>query len=236
MSGILPRAALAAAAAVTGVGIFRIIDALASSLRGDGTVDGLIPLAALLAAMLAVILMRRYGRRERRHAVSMRRYTRWSLACAMPLLLFSAGKAPFTDTAEAGRQNAMRNDLRNLVAAQEKASADSGHFTSNPVVSASPGIRRPEISLTPDGWTASVSAYVTTRVCTVYVGDTPLPPARVETQPLCTKAPLRSEQMMEGALLMIAGLLMGVATVRLAPKREPAVMEAMPVHAVEEVD
>lgn len=234
MSAILPRAALAVAAGLTGVGLFRIVDALASSLRGDGTVDGVIPLVALLIAMVIVILMRRFGKHERRTAITMRRYARWSLACAMPLFLFSGGKAPFTDTAEAGRQLAMKNDLRNLVGAQEKASADSGHFSANPVVPTSPGIRHPDITLTPDGWSASVSAYVTTRLCTVYVGATPLPPARVEAQPMCTKAPLRTGQILEGAMVILVGFLAGLAVVRLSAKKPAPALEPMPVHAIEE--
>jgi hypothetical protein len=234
VSATLPRAALAVAAGLTGIGLFRIVDALASSLRGDGTVDGVIPLVALLVAMVTVILMRRYGKHERRTAITMRRYVRWSLACAMPLFLFSGGKAPFTDTAEAGRQTAMKNDLRNLVGAQEKASADSGRFTANPAITVSPGIRRPEITLTRDGWSASVSAFVTTRVCTVYIGETPLPPARNEAQPMCTKAPLRTGQLLEGALVILVGLLAGIAIVRLAPRRPPRALEPMPVHAMDE--
>ena len=218
------------------MGLFRIVDALASSLKGDGTVDGVIPMAVLLVAMIIVILIRRFARRERRHAVTFRRYIRWTLACAMPLLLFSGGKAPFTSTAEAGRQNAMKADLRNLVAAQERSAADSGHFTLTPAVTHTPGGRAPEITLTPSGWSASVSAIVTTRVCVVFVGDTPLPPATTEARPVCTKAPLRKSQIVEGLLVMLAGLVAAAAIVRLSPERSSAAMEPMPVHDSDDPD
>src|SRR6185436_18134958 len=104
---------------------------------------------------------RAVGKPERPGAVTMKRYTRWTLACTMPLMLLSAGRAQFSQTYEGFRQTAMRSDLRNLVEAQERASSDSGHFTLHPGLLHSPGISPPAITLTPTGWTAKVTPSVT---------------------------------------------------------------------------
>lgn len=199
--------------------MYRAVDAAASSIKGDGTVDSIIPLVILTVAMLCVTWLRRGAQPGRPRPISWRRYIRWSLACIMPLMLLSAGKAPFTSTNEESRQNIMRSDLRNLVAAEEKASADSGHFTANPELATSAGVSRPEILMTPDGWTAKVVPVVTARTCSVYMGGTPLAPARVEAEPRCTKAPLRAAEIIQGLVVIFAGLAAGSVIILLNPSR-----------------
>jgi hypothetical protein len=207
------------AAGVVGIGLYRAVDAAATSVRGDGTVDIIIALVTLLLCIIAMAYMRRGMRPERPHMITMRRFLRWSLGAAMPLLVLSAARAPFTETYEAVRQNYMRTDLHNLVAIEEKAAADSGHFTANPVHTRSPGISNPEITLVPNGWTAQVKPSVTARYCTIFIGDTPLPPARLEGEPRCTKAELNVKEIIQGLVVMAIGLAAGYAIVQYNRRR-----------------
>ncbi len=219
MNAAVARVSLFGASALTALGVYRAVDAAASSIKGDGTVDSIIPLVILMVAMLCVTWLRRGVQPGRPRPISWRRYIRWSLACIMPLMLLSAGKAPFTGTYEESRQNIMRSDLRDLVAAEEKASADSGHFTSHPAIAASAGVTQPDIRITSDGWTAQVVPVVTSRICAVYIGETPLPPARVEGEPRCSKAPLRTAEIIQGLVVIFAGLAAGSVIVLLNPSR-----------------
>jgi hypothetical protein len=46
----------------------------------------------------------------------------------------------------------------------------------------------PTITLTTDGWTASITSPSTPQRCAVFVGSTPLAPATTEGAPACGKA------------------------------------------------
>ena len=83
----------------------------------------------------------------------------------------------------------METDLRNLLAQEEIWKLDSGAYTTSlpPAVwSPSTGVSTPAITLTGDGWTASVSHVSSLRKCTIFVGSTSLPPASKEGVPTCT--------------------------------------------------
>lgn len=83
----------------------------------------------------------------------------------------------------------MKADLRNLLTAEEIWKSDSGSYaTVFPVTTWSPsaGVTAPQITLTPDGWAASVGHSTSTRTCAIFVGSTPLPPATKEGVPTCT--------------------------------------------------
>ena len=86
---------------------------------------------------------------------------------------------------------AMESDLRNLVTQQESWRIDSGGYaTSFPasVWSPSTGVTGPSITLTGDGWTATVGHVSTTRTCAVFMGSTSVPPATKEGVPACTSS------------------------------------------------
>src|SRR5512146_641209 len=83
----------------------------------------------------------------------------------------------------------MKTDLRNLMTQEEARKIDSGSYvTSFPptIWGPSVGVTGPTISLTPDGWTASVGHVSSPRTCAIFVGSTPLAPATQEGVPTCT--------------------------------------------------
>ncbi|HMA45262.1 MAG TPA: prepilin-type N-terminal cleavage/methylation domain-containing protein [Gemmatimonadales bacterium] len=95
----------------------------------------------------------------------------------------------FTTTRDKALVATMKSDLRNLMTMEEARKVDSGTYvTSIPptVWSPSAGVTGPSISLTADGWTASVGHVSSPRTCVIYVGSTPLAPAVNEGVPTCT--------------------------------------------------
>jgi hypothetical protein len=88
-----------------------------------------------------------------------------------------------------GHMAAMKSDLRNLLTQEETRKIDSGSYvTSFPptIWSTSAGVTGPTITLTADGWTASVGHVSSPRTCAIFVGSTPLAPASQEGVPTCT--------------------------------------------------
>jgi len=94
----------------------------------------------------------------------------------------------FANTREKAYLASMKSDLRNLVTAEEAYFADSIAYTTNlgPAYRTSTGVLGPTITLTGDGWTATVGHTTTTRTCAVYTGSTALAPATTEGAPRCT--------------------------------------------------
>ena len=83
----------------------------------------------------------------------------------------------------------MKSDLRNLVTQEETWKMDSGTYATTfpPTVwRPSAEVTGPAITITSDGWTASVGHTSTSRTCAVFVGSTALPPALNEGVPTCT--------------------------------------------------
>lgn len=83
----------------------------------------------------------------------------------------------------------MKSDLHSLETQEEVRKVDSGSYaTLFPVAVWSPstGVTGPTITLTADGWTASVGHVSSRRVCAIFVGSTSLPPATEEGVPTCT--------------------------------------------------
>ena len=113
----------------------------------------------------------------------------------------------FANTKEKAYLASMKSDLRNLVTAEEAyfsdyttyvggtASnllgvayfADSVKYTSNlgTAYNTTSGVVGPTITVTADGFTATVSHTTTTKTCAVYVGSTALAPANKEGEPKC---------------------------------------------------
>jgi prepilin-type N-terminal cleavage/methylation domain-containing protein len=100
-------------------------------------------------------------------------------AITLPKLSGTKGKAQLA---------AMKTDLRNLVTVEENALAESGNYTTRPRnYAVSAGNNRPMITLTRDGWAASLTNTTGTQQCAIYVGSTPLAPATTEGVPACTE-------------------------------------------------
>jgi len=104
-------------------------------------------------------------------------------------LLATIAIPKFTSSRDKALVTAMKSDLRNLLTQQEGRMADSGSYaTSFPTTIWSPstGVTGPTITLTADGWTASVGHQSTARTCAIFVGSTSLAPAAKEGVPTCT--------------------------------------------------
>jgi len=93
------------------------------------------------------------------------------------------------NTKERALVASMKSDLRNLVTAEENYLADHTTYTTNlgPDYHFSSGNQPPVITLTGDGWTASMTNPNTTEQCAVFVGSTPLAPATREAAPACAR-------------------------------------------------
>jgi WG repeat protein len=88
----------------------------------------------------------------------------------------------------------MKSDLRNLVTAQEAYFADSNKYASQTSCGVAEGKatfcessenNTPSITLTSDGWTASMTSKRTKKTCAIFVGSTALSPATKEGEPRC---------------------------------------------------
>jgi prepilin-type N-terminal cleavage/methylation domain-containing protein len=84
---------------------------------------------------------------------------------------------------------AMKSDLRNLVNVEETYFAENLGYTADPgpAYTVSSGNKMPTIEITPDGWAATTTSN-SGRVCAVFVGSTPAPPATKEGVPQCDDA------------------------------------------------
>jgi len=102
-------------------------------------------------------------------------------------VLASIAIPKFANTKEKAYITQMKSDLRNLYTAEESYFADSIKYTSNlgTAYRTSTGVVGPSITVTADGWTASVTHTATTKTCSIYAGSTPLPPATKEGNPTC---------------------------------------------------
>jgi prepilin-type N-terminal cleavage/methylation domain-containing protein len=103
-------------------------------------------------------------------------------------VLASIAIPKFANTKEKAYLTQMKSDLRNLVTAEEAYFADSIKYTTDlgTAYRTSTGVTGPTITLTADGWTATVGHTTTVRTCAVYAGSTSLAPAAKEGEPRCT--------------------------------------------------
>jgi TonB family protein len=85
--------------------------------------------------------------------------------------------------------SSMKSDLRNLVTAEEAYFADSVRYTTRlgPLYAVTTGNAMPTITLTADGWTATIENLHVPYRCAIFVGSTPRAPARREGEPVCQK-------------------------------------------------
>ena len=85
--------------------------------------------------------------------------------------------------------SSMKSDLRNLVTAEEAYFADSVRYTTHlgRWYAVTTGNTMPTITLTADGWTATIENLHVPYRCAIFVGSTPRAPARREGEPVCQR-------------------------------------------------
>ena len=85
---------------------------------------------------------------------------------------------------------AMKSDLRNLVTLEETYFAQHLQYAIDlgGAYTASAGNPMPTITLTGDGWTATLTSVSTGQTCAVFMGSTPASPATKEGAPACTES------------------------------------------------
>ncbi len=105
-------------------------------------------------------------------------------------LLAAIAIPKFANTKERAQVATMKSDLRNLVTVEEIFLADSLKYstTLGSRYAVSSGNLMPAISLTGDGWTASIASTFTTLTCFVFVGSTSISPATREGAPACERS------------------------------------------------
>ena len=104
-------------------------------------------------------------------------------------LLATIAIPKFSSSRDKALVTSMKSDLRNLVTQQESRLADSGSYATNfppSVWRPTTGVTGPTITLTADGWTATVGHASSSKTCVIFVGSTPLAPATKEGVPTCT--------------------------------------------------
>ena len=119
---------------------------------------------------------------------------------------------------------AMRSTLRRVVEAQDRARERAGSYVAelpDDFDALYPSVLV-LVRLTGDGWAATAQHAGSERVCTVFVGSTPEPPARVERQSRCSRGRLDRDATVLALSLLIGGLLVGGLTTPLSPSQTTA--------------
>ena len=80
--------------------------------------------------------------------------------------------------------------MRNLVTLEENYFAQHLKYAADlgSAYNASPGNATPIITLTGDGWTATMTSPSSGQLCAVFMGSTPIKPATKEGAPECVKS------------------------------------------------
>ena len=103
-------------------------------------------------------------------------------------VLASIAIPKFSNTKQKAYIASMKSDLRNLVTAEEAYFADSMQYTSDlgTAFAVTTGNSTPTITVTADGWTATIANVNTpSNSCAVFIGTTPIAPATKEGEPVC---------------------------------------------------
>jgi hypothetical protein len=115
----------------------------------------------------------------------------WLAIAIVPGAIFFAITIPkftntFANTKEMAYEASMKSDLRNLVTAEEAYFADSVKYTRrlNNFVVTTGNVLGP-ITVTSDGWTATITNINSPKKCAIFIGRTPVAPARREGEPVC---------------------------------------------------
>jgi len=94
-----------------------------------------------------------------------------------------------TGVKERAQVAAMKSDLRNLVTLEENYFAQNLKYTSDlgAAYTVSAGNLKPVITVTGDGWAATLTSVSTGQTCAIFMGSTPANPATKEGAPACAK-------------------------------------------------
>lgn len=179
----------------------------------------LVPVAAVCWAVLRLLRWRFPSVRARVLTAVLQTTSGAATVCFI-LFMFVAA---FHDPKMPMYATAMKSDLRHLVTLQEDSLKASGRFATRFDSSAySPNVRPGEISLTPDGWSATVSHAVSPQVCTIFVGTTPVAPATTAGEPACTPLPRQSRGLIAlYAAVVVAWLTLSLLSSRPSPAQVP---------------
>ena len=95
-----------------------------------------------------------------------------------------------TSVKERAQVAAMKSDLRNLVTLEESYFAQNLKYTTDlgAAYTVSAGNPMPVLTVTGDGWTATMSSASTGQVCAIFMGSTPVKPGTKEGTPACEKS------------------------------------------------
>lgn len=206
MSDRIASGVLVSLAAVSAVGVARVVDAVADSLPGDGRVEATVPLVVLVIVALAFRWVRRSIRRYRPPSRSLWTFGHWMLGLTLLPLMVLMIRAPFMEPTQMFFGQAMRNDLHRLLAVEDSIFSETRQFTPAPSILMSPGVKAPVITLTPDGWTASVTRDGAIATCGIYDGVTPIAPAGRPRQPACTRLPFNVAGVLTGLGVLAFGI------------------------------
>ena len=104
-------------------------------------------------------------------------------------LLATIAIPKFAGSKEKALLTTMKADLRNLATQQETYAIEYFSYTTSfppTLYTVTTGVTGPTITLTADGWSASVGHTGSTKTCAIFFGSTPLAPAVDEGVPRCT--------------------------------------------------
>jgi hypothetical protein len=200
---------------VAGLGALVIVLAVAEgTMRGVSLRPGPFWEAFLLLAVASLVAKLWIGGAEEAPKKIRSEFALTALGSGALLTATCAVMVPMWDTKEAGFRTQMISDLTALRRAQEEFRSRTGAYAR--VLPASDfeplgNVGPPRISLTADGWTASVGhVQLPAITCVVYMGSTPLAPARNAGEPTCTNQPVW-RGVFVGLVLIAAGALMTAA-------------------------
>ena len=161
----------------------------------------------ILAAAIALLVLRRSPVRHTVVAVAVRRF----LGLVIPVLFLSVLVSLGAAIKDKAYLAAMKSDLRNLAQLEERVRADSGHYTADlgEGLLTSSGVTISPIRVSASGWSATASTRSTATRCAIYVGPALEPPAERPGVPACTAVPLGHT--MRAAALGMATLVLGLA-------------------------
>lgn len=174
--------------------------------------------------MVAIVIVVAYlvlgGRLTSRAHLSAAAAATWTSALMMGACAANAG---FIDMKQPGYRVQMISTLLEIAAAEADFKRDSARFTATPEIYTIRTVTS-QVTLTPDGWTATTTHAMLEQTCVIFVGRTSLPPATVEGVPTCTPLPFFPGAYIPALFLILAGA--GVAAAANARDRREQALDA----------
>lgn len=184
-----------------GAGILLIVWP-ADQYLGDGRNSlGAFPLLLIVWVVAWAVVRRRFKENREVRSISGTATLIGALLCvASTMAVGSVGVSP--------EWAYMKNSLSSIVTEQERFKIDSGRYSTTlpPDVRIGSHTGEPNMQLTPDGFTVSIQSTRTPRLCTVYMGSKPMPPAVEEMTPACTRLPFDFMSFVPGLIAIALGV------------------------------